>query len=284
MPDPDQYAAGQAAALRDDWQFSRIFADQRARPGFTALLALRAELAHVIAQNAESGIRAMKFEWWRGEIERGFAGNAQHPLARALGTHLHAAGIAPEYVVELVDAAETESESGTFSEQDFQLYLYRSGGVLAEMLAQLSGASDRSALNAARRIGQVKRFSELLLATGAMLRAERWLFPANWLDARTMTLRDVLKKDDGTGALLDTMLAALDRERITARTAMEHAEPSPALALQWALAQRDHERMRNHPSIMLAPQPVKDGMLARLWAAWRAARRAVSNRTETVRG
>lgn len=284
MPDPDQYAARQAEALRDDWQFSRIFADKRARPGFTALLALRVELQHVIARNAEPGIRATKFEWWRSEIERGLAGEAQHPLARALGKHLGAADIAPEYCIELVDAAETECESPASSEQEFSLYLYRSGGVIAEMLAQLCGTRDRHTLNTARDIGRVKRFCDLLLTAGTLLRADRWLFPARWLDERAITPQGVLEHGEASHALLKDMLDALDRERIAARTSMEDIPLPPSLALQWALAQRDYERMRADPAIMLAPQPSENGMFPRLWIAWRAARRAAKHRAESVRG
>ncbi len=272
--DPDRYALEQAVALRDDWQFSRIFADENARPGFTALLALRAELQNVVRQPSEPGIVAMKFEWWRTEIGRGFAGDAQHPLARALATHLGKAGIAPEYCLELVDAAEIESESAAFTEQDFQLYLYRSGGVLAELLALLSGMHDRNALDAARRLGQLKRFTDMLLATGAMLRAERWLFPATWLQENDRNPQSFL--ENGSDELMRKMRSGLDRERIDTRTAMENAGLPPALALQWSLAQRDYAKLRDNPQLMLEPRPSKGNNLVRLWTAWRGARAATN--------
>lgn len=276
MPDPDQYAAEQAAALRDDWQFSRIFAGEPAQRGFTALLALRAELLHVAGRSGEPGIAALKFEWWRGEIERGFAGSAQHPVARALGVHVGKAG-APEYCIEMVDAAETESETDTaFTDADFLLYRQRSGGVLAEQLALLSGVHDRNTLDAARRLGQLKRFSDMLLSIGAMLRAGRWLFPAAWLP-ESVPAPGMLhgKHDDpATRTWLVPMLDALDRERVETRTAMEHAELPPALRLQWRLAQRDYAAMRARPQIMLEAAPAKGNALARLWVAWRGARDA----------
>lgn len=272
--DPDRYAFEQAVALRDDWQFSRIFAAENTRPGFTALLALRAELQNVVRQASEPGIVAMKFEWWRTEIERGFAGNAQHPLARALATHLGKSGVAPEYCLELVDAAETESEGVAFTEQDFRLYRYRSGGVLAEQLALLSGMHERNTLDAARRLGQLKCFTDMLLSTGAMLRAGRWQFPQAWLEKHGLDARTAHENLDGPRVteLLKFMLDALDRERVETRTTMENVELPPALLLQWSLAQRDYRRMRGNPAIMLAVQPVKGNGLARLWAAWRGAR------------
>lgn len=274
--DPDRYALDQALALRDDWQFSRIFASPRARPGFTALLALRAELQHVLAQASEPHIAALKFEWWRTEIERGFTGGAQHPLARALGQHLPSSDVAPEYVLELVDAAETEQESVSFTEQDFRLYQYRSGGVIAELLAMLSGTNDRNTLDVARRLGQLKRFTDLLLSTGAALRAGHWLFPQAWLAERGLEPRTLCEKHDdaSTGELQRFMLDTIDRERIETRTAMESVELPPALLLQWSLAQRDYQRMRGNPAIMLAARPVKGNGLARLWTAWRGARTA----------
>ncbi|HEX7047196.1 MAG TPA: squalene/phytoene synthase family protein [Gammaproteobacteria bacterium] len=276
---PDRYAFEQAIALRDDWQFSRIFASETARPGFTALLALRTELQNVVRQASEPGIAAMRFEWWRMEIARGFAGNAQHPLARALGKSLGEANVAPEYCLELVDAAETESENNVFTEQDFRLYLYRGGGVLGEQLAMLSGINDRNALNAARRLGQLKRFTDMLLACGAMLRAGHWLFPFEWLEQSSLNPQAVLAdpENENVHALLAKLLAVLDTERIETRTVMESVVLPPALQLQWPLMQRDYRRLRDNPAVMLASKAVKDGGIARLWTAWRGARTASKN-------
>lgn len=273
---PDRYAFEQAVALRDDWQFSRIFASEAARPGFTALLGLRAELQHVIQQAIEPGIVAMKFEWWRMEITRGFAGDAQHPLARALGKHLGQADVAAETCLELVDAAETESETGAFTEQDFRLYLYRSGGVLGELLTMLSGVNDPNALNAARRLGQLKRLTDMLLACGAMLRAGNWLFPFEWLEQLSLNPQALLSDpaNENFHALLDKLLEVLDQERIETRTAIEDVVLPPALLLQWPLMQRDYRRLRDNPAIMLASEAPKDGGVLRLWTAWRGARAA----------
>jgi len=280
MPDPDKYAAEQAAMLRDDWQFSRIFSGD-ARPGFTALLALRAELQQVLVQVNEPAIAAMKLEWWRNEVSRGFAGQAQHPLAQALGNHLGKAGSAPEYCIELIDAAETENEAGlAFTEQDFRLYLYRSGGVLAEQLAQLSGINERRMLDAARRLGELKRFNDLFLATGAMLYAGVWLFPAGWLREPGLEPQAVLTNPEGdaTRQLLDRMLDEFDRERVTARTAMADIHLPPALALQWSLAQRDYAALRRNPQSVLAEVPPKGNPMLRMWTAWRGARAAAKIR------
>lgn len=263
--------------LRDDWQYSRIFANGTARPGFTALLALRAELQQLLARAAEPGIMAMKLEWWRAEIERAFAGSAQHPVACALGLHLGKAGIAAEYCIELVDATETEAGgNAALSEQDFQLYLYRSGGVLAEQLAQLSGINERRALDAARRLGQLKRFTDLLLSTGMIARAGRWLLPASWLEPDMRDPRALLANanDAGSQALQHRLLDALDRQRVETRTAMAGIALPAALELQWALAQKDYLRLRDEPRRMFDPQPAKGNTLSRLWTAWRAARRS----------
>lgn len=270
MPDPDKYAAEQAAMLRDDWQFSRIFAGD-AQPGFTALLALRAELQQILVQVNEPAIAAMKFEWWRNEVARGFLGEAQHPLARSLGEHLSHAGSAPEYCVEIIDAAEMESDAGAFSEQDFRLYLYRSGGVLAEQLALLSGAKARNSQDAARQLGELKRFSDLVLATGAMLRAGAWLFPAGWLKYDMQALLNENSRDEQQ-QLAERLFGELDKQRVVARTVMENVALPPALALQWSLTQRDYQVARKHADSIFDATPAKGNPMRRLWSAWRGAR------------
>lgn len=272
MTDPDRYAAERAGMLRDDWQFSRLFARQ-AQPGFTALLALRAELQQILVQVNEPAIVTMKLEWWRNEIMRGFQQEAQHPLARALGHHLSKAGSAAEYCIEIVDAAETESEgTTTFTDQDFRLYLYRSGGVLGEQLVQLSGSTSRSELDAGRRLAELKRFTDLVLAAGTMLHAGAWLLPASWLNE--LNLRDTADSSE----LANHLVSELDRERVAVRTAIDGVKLPPALALQWSLAQRDYLELRKNPRMSFSSAPAKGNAVLRLWAAWRAARRAATTR------
>lgn len=278
MTDPDRYAAERADMLRDDWQFSRLFARQ-AQPGFTALLALRAELQQILVQVNEPAIVTMKLEWWRNEIMRGFQREAQHPLARALGHHLSKAGSAADYCIEIVDAAETESEgTAAFTDQDFRLYLYRSGGVLGEQLVQLSGSTSRPELDAGRRLAELKRFTDLVLAAGTMLHAGAWLLPASWLNERNLDVHQLRDTADSS-ELANHLVGELDRERVAARTVIEGVKLPPALALQWSLAQRDYDELRKNPRMSFSLAPAKGNAVLRLWAAWRAARRAATTRT-----
>jgi hypothetical protein len=111
---------------------------------------------------------------------------------------------------------------------------------------------------------------ELTLALHPMLKSGRWLFPGDWLGNATP---DALLSDSSAArAAFAPLFEALDRERIEARTAMENVRLPPALMLQWPLTQRDYQRLRAMPSEQLLREEPRDGMLRRLWIAWRAVR------------
>lgn len=270
-----EYARERAALVRDDWQYARIFCAPEARAGFTALLGLRGEMEDVKAGTRETAIAVAQFEWWREEISRGFAGQAQHPLARTLGEHLARAGSAPEYCHEIIDAAEAEYErEPPRNVQEFQLYLYRSAGVLAEQLAWLHGKRDREALSVAHHIGQTWRFTDLVQSLPAMLHAHAWLFPLEWKHELTLDTERLSGDPAMAERLVARLFEALDNERIHTRTAMENVELPPALRLIWALSERDYKRLRRQPAQRLVTEELRDNPLARLWTAWRAARKS----------
>lgn len=274
MTSPDDYARERATLVRDDWQYARIFSAPEARAGFTALLGLRGEMQDIKATVSESAVAQARFEWWRQEISRAFANQAQHPLAKALGEHLGAAGSAPEYCHELIDAAEAEYErEPPRNAQELQLYLYRSAGVLAEQLAWLHGRHDRDTLSVAHHVGQSWRLVDLMLSLPAMLRANAWMFPWEWKQELALDVAQLPNDTAMAERLVAKLFETLDNERVHTRTAMENVELPPVLRLMWTLAERDYRRLRKLPAQRLLTQASRDNPLARLWAAWRAARK-----------
>lgn len=274
MPNPDQYCAGLARAVRDDWQYSRLFMPTAGRAGFTALLALREELRRLRQSATEMSIALTKLEWWREEISAAFAGNGQHPVSIALSGHLPAHGVAAEYCLELVDAAETELNPTEIStEADLQLFRYRRDGVMSELLVQLSGHTSRDIVRAARLIGEGRSQFDIIRSLGAYAAHGRCLLPAETLERAGIAIELLQQKNEVALTLVRNEIAKLDELRVTARTAMENIFVPGAALIQWRLQEQELPRYRRNPALALAPIQASVSPFYKLWTAWRTARR-----------
>jgi 15-cis-phytoene synthase len=259
--------------------FALLFTPAPQRDAFAALLEIRAEIMASARRPAEPAVALARLEWWRSELAGFGRGREQHPATRTLKAAGAEGVVQPEYLLELVDAAECElSGAPCRNYAELALYCYRSSGVLQEMLAGLAGiaeaANERAVRRFAQRLGTGVRLVEIIGELRGDLAAGRRLLPRDWI-AETGA-----REDPGREPAADAALAAcLDRLAGEARIALDEAEAAlpPAersrqrfgLVLA-ALYRRRLARLHDaafHPGAL-------PGNLDNLWTAWRAARRA----------
>ena len=260
-----------------------LFTPEPQRETVAALLELRAEIMESARRPSEPVVAHTRLQWWRAELAGFGRGREQHPMTRLLGAATPEGVVQPEYLLELVDAAESERPgSPCRNYAELSLYCYRSGGVLHEMLAGVAGladpANERAVRRHAQRLGTGVRLVELIAGLDADLAAGRQLLPRDWI-AESGAHEQVGAKGE-----IDVALATcLDRLAGEARLALDEAE-----ALLPPV-----ERARQRPGLVLAalhrrrlaklhgdgfnPRALP-GNLDTLWTAWRAARRAMKTR------
>ena len=90
---PDEYCQQKAAASGSSFYYSFLFLPAERRRAITALYAFCREVDDVVDEASEMQIAAAKLAWWRAEIANLFAGNPQHPGAKALQVRKHSFGI-----------------------------------------------------------------------------------------------------------------------------------------------------------------------------------------------
>lgn len=260
----------------DDWTLARLFLPAGSRDAATALLALRHELARVPFASEEPGIVSVKLQWWREEIER--AADSQHPVLQLLAGAGFPAGLEPEYLQELVDAAAMEFDAGAIrSAADLQLYLYRSSGVIAELFARLDVGLDRQQMRLARSIGVARGQLDILQTLAVDLPRNVLKIPLESLQAHEIAPAMLADAPvEKRRALLKGERDRLDQLRIIARTQMEDIEPVPALRVIWRRLEQDYRKLPADLATLVVTAPAQPGMLRRLWTAWRAARKTIN--------
>jgi phytoene synthase len=272
--------ADKGAPRGSPYWYVLLFAPETSRDMVAALLELRASIFEAARRPTEPAVARARLDWWRAELAAFGSGREQHPLTRALRDAGGHGPVQGEYLLEIVDAAESElREIPCRNYAELSLYCYRSSGVLHEMMASVAGladpANERAVRRYAQRLGAGARLGEIIAGLRNDLAAGRRLLPRDWVEETGAN-----EQVDANGCMDAALKECLDRLAGEARIALDEAEavlPPIEGARQRhglvliALARRHLAHLyRNEFDPGTLP-----GNLDNLWTAWRAARRAV---------
>lgn len=259
--------------------YGLLFTPAEHREAAGALLGLRAAILASVRRPSEPLVARARLEWWRAEA-RGFgAGREQHPTTRQLAAAAVDGIIQPEYLLEIVDAAEIElNEVPCRNYAELALYCYRTGGVLHEMLVGILGledqANERAARRYAQRLGSGIQLVEIIAGLRDDLAAGRRLLPRDWV------IETGAKEHVATDGTIDPATrACLDRLAGEARLALDEAcgclpaAERPRQRTGLVLAALYRRQLSKLYADDFNPR-ARPGNLDNLWTAWRAARQA----------
>nr|WP_276610987.1 squalene/phytoene synthase family protein [Wenzhouxiangella sp. XN24] len=256
-----------------------MFTPAEHRETVAALWSLRAAIMASVRRPSEPAVARARLEWWRAEA-RGFgAGREQHPATRLLADAAPKGVIQPEYLLEIVDAAESElQEVPCRNYAELALYCYRASGVLQEMIVGTLGVSEpeneRAARRFAQRLGSGIRLVEIISGLRGDLAAGRRLLPRDWI------VETGAEEQVGEDGRIDPATrACLDRLAGEARIALDEASSTlpaaerPRQRTGLVLAALYRRQLARLHKAAFNPRALP-GNLDNLWTAWRAARQA----------
>lgn len=275
LPDP----GSRSAPPGSPYWYAVLFTPAASRAAVGALLDLRAELRDAARRPSEPAVARARLEWWRAELAGFGGGREQHPATRLLSRVSPEGVVQVEYLLELLDAAETERAAAPCRNYaELSLYCYRSSGVLHEMLAGLLGlaepGNERAVRRHAQRLGTGIRLVEIIANLQGDLAAGRRLLPRDWI------METGASEEPAADGRMEVALATcLDRLAGEARLALDEADallPSAERSHQrtgLVLAALHRRRLAKLHAGGFDPRALP-GNLDNLWTAWRAARRA----------
>jgi phytoene synthase len=269
----DAYAAKAVSPLSDGW-YARLFAPRERRTILTAIFACAAEIEGSARDAREPAVARLKLAWWQEEIAMLAGGAPRHPVTLAIAEAHASVATAQELWLALVAAAERSVDPAPHPSAAAWHAHCLDAGALHELLAVAfdAGAAERAharplgaAVAAARSVcsarreaarGRVELPLDLLVQADLCLEdlADEWPQPA--LDLLARTSADVR-------ARLEGMLAAIPaatRPRLQPCLIMAALQDARLAAFVASGYATDGDSMRPP---------------ARLWTAWRAARRAL---------
>jgi phytoene synthase len=151
---PEQYCQDKTARSGSSFYYSFLFLPPAQRRAITALYAFCREVDDVVDMTGEPDIARIKLNWWREEIARLFAGQAQHPVTRALTPVIKEFDLPEEQFLEIVDGMEMDLDQHRYANfKELTLYCYRVASVVGLLAAEIFGYRDRHTLKYAHDLG-----------------------------------------------------------------------------------------------------------------------------------
>lgn len=190
---PEQYCQDKAAGSGSSFYYSFMALAENQRRAIIALYAFCREVDDVVDNPGEDQIKRVKLQWWRTEINRLFAGQAQHPVTRALTPVLEQFDLPEEYFLEIIDGMEMDLQQQRYeSFKSLNLYCYRVAGVVGLMAAEIFGYEDRRTLKYARDLGMAFQLTNILRDVHEDAQLGRIYLPGEDLQRFSVSEEDIL--------------------------------------------------------------------------------------------
>jgi phytoene synthase len=269
----ESYAAKAAPPLSDNW-YARLFAPRERRTILTAAFACATEIEECGREAREPAVARLKLAWWREEIDLLAAGEPRHPVTLALAGASTSIARANDLWLALIAAAERGVDlSPHLSAASWNAH-WADAGALHELLA-LAFDAGATARAHARELGAAVANARGLCSARREAMHGRIELPLELLARSGLDPEDLAGEWPPPAIDLLARMSAEGRTRLDAALAAIPASTRPQLQPCLIMAALQDARLaafvaHGHTSDGDAVRPV-----ARLWTAWRAARRAL---------
>ncbi len=182
MTDPHQYCQDKAAASGSSFYYSFLFLPAERRRAITALYAYCREVDDAVDECMDPGVARTKLAWWHDEVERLFAGRAQHPVTQALADVITPYGISREQLETVIAGMAMDLEYNRYPDfATLQTYCHRVAGVVGLMSARIFGYTDERTLEFAAELGLAFQLTNIIRDVGEDARRNRVYLPLDEL-------------------------------------------------------------------------------------------------------
>jgi len=223
---PDEYCRAKTAAAGSSFSYAFLFLPPERRRAITALYAFCREVDDVVDECSDAALARAKLDWWRGEVERLFRGQPQHPVTRALAPLAATYGIRAEPLHEIVSGVALDLERVRYVDfAALERYCHQVAGVVGVLAAHIFGYRDPRTLEYAHTLGIAFQLTNILRDVGEDARRDRIYLPLEDLARHGVAPDEILeaRHSDRFAALMrfekaraeahyERALAALPRE------------------------------------------------------------------------
>jgi phytoene synthase len=179
---PDEYCQQKAAQSGSSFYYSFMFLPPERRRAITAVYAFCREVDDIVDECTDPTIARTKLAWWRDELARLYAGQPQHPVARAIAPCVAPFDLKQELMLEIIDGMEMDLTQNRYLDfAALEVYCYRVAGAVGLLAARIFGYTDPHTLGYARDLGTAFQLTNIVRDVGEDARKGRIYLPQDEL-------------------------------------------------------------------------------------------------------
>jgi len=202
---PEQYCQNKAAASGSSFYYSFLFLPPARRRAIIALYAFCREVDDVVDEISDPGTARSTLAWWVQEIERVYAGQAQHPVGQALAPVVREFGLERALLTEIIEGMRMDLDYNRYPDfATLEVYCHRVAGVVGLLSARIFGHTDPRTLDYARTLGLAFQLTNILRDVGEDVRRNRIYLPLDELQRFGVSVDDLimLREDERFARLM----------------------------------------------------------------------------------
>jgi len=240
-----------------------------------ALYALYQEIRQGVLGISDSSTSKVKLAWWRDELLRLLAAEANHPLSREVQALPHAQNLDQGELLEPLEQLLTRLDGPLYDTEDqLLLHAWRGEGAIAVSAMRLAGHQDETVLNAARDLGLARGLAQIVIFFEAERQHGRCWLPLDYCRPQNTQPEQLLAQAPEASlrlALLTPVQTLAQARYDQGLKSALSAAPLPALKLPAMLAAL--ESLNLSASMRNRGLRRDAGPFRRLFTAWRMARK-----------
>ena len=197
---PDEYCEQKTASAGSSFSYSFLFLDPDERRAMTILYAFCREVDDIVDECSEPSIARIKLGWWRDEVACVYAGQARHPVGKALQWAVAKYALPREHFIEIIAGMEMDLDCNAYRTfQELSLYCYRAASAVGLLAAEIFGYEDRATLKYAHDLGMAFQLTNIVRDVGEDARRGRVYIPEEDMIRFGVTREDILDRRDSEG-------------------------------------------------------------------------------------
>ena len=194
---PQDYVQQKAAASGSSFYYAFLFLPPQRRAAITAFYAFCREVDDVVDEVQDLTVAAQKLHWWQMEVQNSFAGNAQHPVMKALMPLAAEFGITAQHLQDVIAGCQMDLNQTRYLDfAGLQRYCHLVAGVVGEVAARIFGQSQDETTHYAHQLGLAFQLTNIIRDVGEDALRGRIYLPVNELQQFEVSAKDILERRD----------------------------------------------------------------------------------------
>jgi phytoene synthase len=192
---PEQYVQQKAAASGSSFYYAFLFLPRERRAAITAFYAFCREIDDVVDEVTDPGVARSKLAWWQTEVSKSFAGNATHPVMKALMPLAASYRIEERHLQAVIEGCQMDLEQNRYLDfPGLVRYCHLVAGIVGEVAAHIFGQTDEATTAYAHKLGLAFQLTNIIRDVGEDAMRGRIYLPVNELQQFDVKAHEILKR------------------------------------------------------------------------------------------